>query len=62
MLQYNLMAELVEQHQILLEKQEKRIEELERIIVASQGARILLDGDLRVTNTTTLNGGILGGQ
>ena len=62
MLQYNQIAELTEQHQILLEKQDKRIEALERIIVATQGSRIKLNGDLEVSATTFLNGGILGGQ
>jgi hypothetical protein len=35
---------------------ERRIEELERILVVSNGARIILNGDLRVNNSTTLDG------
>jgi hypothetical protein len=33
-----------------------RIGELERVIQASNGARILLNGDLHVNTTTTLDG------
>jgi hypothetical protein len=41
---------------------EKDVETLSRTIEAHNGARIILNGDLRVSATTFLNGGNLGGE
>lgn len=41
---------------------EKRLDELERNVVSHNGARLIMDDDLRVSHSTTLTGGTLGGN
>ena len=55
MLDYIHIARLIEEHQILLEKMSDEIEEFKRAFVARNGARLLLDYDLRVNKSTILD-------